>query len=348
MSRSAVATRDDSESPLISVVIPIRNEGRYIADTLTQLLSQQYPPNRVEFLVCDGRSDDQTREIVREIANSDARVKLIDNPGRRSSVGRNLGFRASSGDLVLVIDGHVQIPDDRLLDAVADLFARSGADCLGRPQPLIAAPNSPWADAIVAARSSWLGHNPNSMIYSDAECFAPAATIGAAYRPSVFARVGYVDEGFDACEDLEFNTRLDLAGLRCFTSPRLTVRYFARDTLTALFKQQYRYGYGRFKYLSRYPSKGTVAQLAPPGLVAATCWALASPWLPLPIAALPLVGLSLYLAVVAIAAGQLAGRTSGRGFARCLLVFVTIHYAVGCGYWKAFGNWRNWRSRRER
>jgi glycosyltransferase involved in cell wall biosynthesis len=330
--------------PLISVVIPIRNEERYIAGTLRQLQKQNFPPDRVEFLVCDGRSDDRTREIVAEIADADSRVKLIDNPALRSSAGRNAGFRAALGDLVLVIDGHVQIPDDRLLEAVADLFARSGADCLGRPQPLIAASNSPWAQGIVAARSSWLGHNPDSMIYSDAERFAPADTMGAAYRRSVFARIGYVDEGFDACEDLEFNTRLDLAGLKCFTSPRLSVRYFARDTLAGLFKQQYRYGYGRFKYLLRYPSKATLAQLAPPGLVAAACGALASPWLPLPIAVLPIAGLSLYLAVVAIAAGQLASRTSGVGFHRYFLVFVTIHFGIGCGYWKAFGSWRNWRS----
>jgi cellulose synthase/poly-beta-1,6-N-acetylglucosamine synthase-like glycosyltransferase len=340
----ARARRDDSDFPYISVVIPIRNEERYIAGTLRQLQNQDYPPGRVEFLVCDGRSTDRTREIVAGIAEADPRVKLVDNPGLRSSAGRNAGFRAASGDLMLVIDGHVQIPDEQLLNAVADLFARSGADCLGRPQPLIAASDSPWAHAIVAARSSWLGHNPDSMIYSDAERFAPAGTMGAAYRRTVFARIGYVDEGFDACEDLEFNTRLDLAGLKCFTSPRLSVRYFARDTLAGLFKQQHRYGYGRLKYLLRYPSKATIAQLAPPGLVAATLGAMASPWLPLPLATPLLAGISLYLAIVAIAAGQLAMRRPSVGIHRYFLVFVTIHYAIGCGFWAAFCNWRNWHS----
>mgnify|MGYP001358316240 CR=1 FL=1 len=53
------------ELPFITVVVPARNERRFIGDTLGQLLAQDYPREQLEILVCDGMSDDGTREIGR-------------------------------------------------------------------------------------------------------------------------------------------------------------------------------------------------------------------------------------------------------------------------------------------
>lgn len=53
--------------PLVSVVIPIRNEARYIERCLEAVLTQDYPPERLEILVVDGMSDDNTREIVEQL-----------------------------------------------------------------------------------------------------------------------------------------------------------------------------------------------------------------------------------------------------------------------------------------
>ncbi len=83
----------------------------------------------------------------------------------------------------------------------------------------------------------------------------------------MFDAIGYVDESFDACEDLDFNTRVDAAGLSCFTSPSLTMYYFARNTIGGLFRQMERYGLGRFRYLRKHPATMGLYQVAPAGLV---------------------------------------------------------------------------------
>ncbi|MCP3981353.1 MAG: glycosyltransferase family 2 protein [bacterium] len=317
--------------PRLTVVLPVRNEERFIADTLAQLQRQEFPRDDVEFLVCDGYSDDRTREIVRELAAADPRIRLLDNPGRRSSAGRNVGFRAARGEFVLVIDGHVQIPDGRLLANVVRRFDASGADCLGRPQPLIAEPGQPWAEAIVLARAGRLGHSPESFIYSDYEGFASAASMGAAYRRSVFDRIGYVDESFDACEDLEFNTRVDAAGLRCFTATDLTVRYYARNSPRALFKQLFRYGFGRYRYLRRHPRRTSPGQLVPAALVAGFAALPLLIWLLPPIGWIDLGLVSLYL--LAVFASAAAALRHGVGAAlRMLVVIPTIHFATGIGF----------------
>ncbi len=318
--------------PFISVVLPVRNEERYIEQTLRQLLNQDYPVECFELLVCDGMSNDHTRKIVQRLAQEDPRVRLLDNPRRRSSAGRNLGFRTARGEISVVIDGHVLIPDDQLLANIARLFHSSQAACLGRPQPLLATSAGSMSEAIAHARKSWIAHSQSSFINSQLEGFAPAASMGAAYRRELFNVVGYVDETFDACEDLEFNTRIDAAGMRCFTSPSLTVRYFARDSLVGLFKQMRRYGHGRLKYLLRHPSTLSITQLVPfffvVGLITLPLFVLLS-W---PLFLFGIGGYLLYLLIVLTTALQLARRTSWRHFPRYLAIFPTIHIGLGAGF----------------
>ena len=77
------------QNPFLTVVMPVRNEERFIADTLEQLLNQDYPQDRFEIIVADGQSDDSTCAIVTEISQRYPQVRLFPNPKRRSSSGRN-------------------------------------------------------------------------------------------------------------------------------------------------------------------------------------------------------------------------------------------------------------------
>ncbi len=200
--------------------MPILNEARCIEATLSQLLAQSYDPEYFEILVVDGQSTDGTQEIVQKIVDRYPNVQLLENPRRLSSAARNIGIRHASGDVVLVVDGHCEIENDHLLANVAEAFETSGADCIGRPQPQDIRTATPLQRAIAAARSSWLGHHPDSFIYSNKAQFVPAASVAVAYRIDVFEKVGYFDENFDACEDYEFNTRCDKAGLKCYFAPK--------------------------------------------------------------------------------------------------------------------------------
>ena len=51
-------------NPTVSIICPIRNEEKYIAECLEALLNQTYKNDQMEILVVDGMSDDRTREIV--------------------------------------------------------------------------------------------------------------------------------------------------------------------------------------------------------------------------------------------------------------------------------------------
>ena len=80
-----------SDQPFVTVILPVRNEARFIRRCLEAVLSQDYARERMQVLVVDGMSDDGTRAIVNQFVARDARVRLIDNPKQIVPTALNLG-----------------------------------------------------------------------------------------------------------------------------------------------------------------------------------------------------------------------------------------------------------------
>jgi len=316
----------------ISVIIPVRNEARFIEPTLTYLVNQDYDPDRFEILVVDGQSTDGTPALVAKFAQAHTNVHIFDNPRRLSSAARNIAIRHARGDVVLLVDGHCELADRGYLRKLAAAFDRSGADCIGRPQPLDIAGASPLQRAIAAARSSRLGHHPDSFIYASEEKFVPAKSVAVAYRRKVFEQVGYFDENFDACEDVELNHRVDIAGLKCYFTPEVAVHYAPRDTLGGLFRQLVRYGRGRVRLLRKHPETFSVSSLVPglfvAGVLLGPLAGLAWP----PLAAVYVGVLLLYASIVVAGSIAVAHHAHDYRLVGWLpLVFATVHAGSGTG-----------------
>jgi glycosyltransferase involved in cell wall biosynthesis len=337
----------DPPAPFITVVMPVRNEARFIGDTLAQILNQEYPPDRFEVIVADGMSDDGTPGIVREIAGRYPQLRLLENPERRSSAGRNVGFRNGKGELFLVVDGHCHIPDRKLLWNLAEAFRKSGADCLGRPQPLDPPGLTTFQEAVALARASRIGHGSDSLIYGEHEGYVSPVSNGAAYRRRVFDAVGYVDESFDACEDVEYNYRIEKAGLKSYTSPSLKVRYYPRETLRELFQQLRRYGYGRFRFLRKHPEAVLLGMIVPVMFTMVVFLTLIAipfmgvfrnvqePWTIPWFATFAIMAFWVaYFALIAIETIQLSARHGTRYMRHIPLIFFVIHFSLGYGFVK--------------
>lgn len=337
--------------PFITIVMPVRNEADYIQNTLDQLLTQDYPEDRFEIIVADGDSTDQTIEIVKKISGTHPQVLLLSNPGRLSSSGRNVGFKHGKGEIFAVVDGHCYIPDNRYLSTIAFCFEKSGADCLGRSQPLDPPGLSPFQKAVALARASRVGHSGDSFIYSNFEGYVNPVSNGFAYKREVFKKVGYVDERFDACEDVDFNYRIEKAGLRCYMSPALMVKYYPRENIKGLFKQMSRYGQGRYKFIRKHPETLSLNQVIPALFFLGILLILALEGLvfiypPLTLrhfSLIPLRGLIFiyctYLVGIILVSIDL-GRRKGKSYFQFLpLIFFIIHIGVGHGLLKeAFFN----------
>jgi succinoglycan biosynthesis protein ExoA len=170
---------------------------------------------------------------------------------------------------------------------------------------------------------------------------------GAMYRKEVFDRVGTFDPAFDACEDVEFNWRVERAGLACVTSPRLAVEYEARRGYGALFRQMRRYGIGRARLAKKHAGATSFGQLVPLlftlGLnVLLLLWIVRGsiPEAPRALAVLAVLVTALYALYVVLALGfalaaslrPVSGRRPGIALAPLIaLAFPVIHLGLGTG-----------------
>src|SRR5215216_4132157 len=99
-------------TPRVTVIMPVRNEAGYIAASLGDVLDQDYPSDRIEVLVGDGESDDDTVAIIERTAaaHPGCDVRVLRNECRIPPAALNQALADASGDLIIRIDGHCRIP----------------------------------------------------------------------------------------------------------------------------------------------------------------------------------------------------------------------------------------------
>lgn len=321
-----------SADPFVSVIVPVRNEARCIEATLRALFSQNYPADRFEVIVADGRSEDDTPDIIRRLQLEFAHLRLFDNPRRLSSAARNIGVHHARGKYVLIVDGHCEIRSRDYLRNLVQAFQQHNVESVGRPQPLELTHAPPLQRAIAAARRSRLGHNPGSFIYSDEGGLVPPQSVAIAYRRDVVDRLGGFDESFDACEDVEFNHRLAAAGGRCWFAPQLAIHYHPRGTLRGLAYQMSRYGRGRARLMLKHPKTVSLGPLVPAAFLISVGASLALSFFSL-WAAATWFGIMLTYAITVIATGcRLAWQAREARLALLFPgVFLAIHSGAGWG-----------------
>ena len=317
------------------MVVPIRNEEAFIASTLDGLLEQAYPRESFEIIVVDGESTDGTCKVVSTYAEKHPQVHLHNNPKKWSSAARNIGVKAAKGDVVVIVDGHCEFVDNQYFRNLEKAFARQDIDCLGRPQCLEVSNCSSTQEAIALARSSPLGHHPDSFIYSNEERLVPAHSVAVAYRKSVFETVGHFDENFDACEDVEFNHRIDKAGLKCLLAPQILLLYYPRSSFSGLFRQMARYGRGRVRLCRKHNETLSIKSFVPALFVLfVILGGIAAVFVPM--LRLPYFGvLGFYAAVVLYFSAMVAIQERKLQLLALMpIVFMAIHGGAGYGLLK--------------
>jgi glycosyltransferase involved in cell wall biosynthesis len=270
---------DPGGLPLVSVVMPVRNEGSYLAASFDALERQTYPRDRIEILVVDGGSTDGTRDMVRDRAATDARIRLLGGPGVNTPAAMNVGAAATTGTYIAKVDGHGYVNPDFLAVAVGVLESDPAIGCVGGVIVPIATTSV--QRAIQAARFSVLGVGVG--IYTAAPVRHDIDTVQCGvYRRDVLEAIGGFDPALQFGEDEEVNFRVRASGRRIVYEPAMAFRYHVRPTLGSLFRQYHNYGRARVAVVRKHPSFLRPKHLAPSALLVAlavtavTC--LVAPW----------------------------------------------------------------------
>lgn len=321
-----------SAEPLfVSVVVPCRNELRYIAACLDSILSSAYPADCLEILVVDGRSDDGTRAIIENYAARSPAVRLIDNPKGITPVALNMGIRAARGEIVVRMDVHVLYPPEYIPGLVAALQT-SGADNVGAVLVTRPASDKPIPRAIAVALSHPFGVG-NS--YFRIGVTAPRWVDTIAFfccRRSLFDRIGMFDEELVRHQDGEFNARLIGHGGRILLLPDIRSYYYARGSLRQVGRMYFQYGYFKPLVARKLRRIMTLRQMVPPLFVASLIGsALAGIWVPA--AAILSAGIAGLYGTLIAACSIWATRRHGVKCALALaVVFPVLHVSYGLGF----------------
>ena len=262
----------------MSVIVPCRDEERYIGPCLDSIIASDYPQERLEVLVADGRSRDGTRDIVTRYATQHVMIRLLDNPAQITPTGLNAGLRAARGDVIMRMDAHVVYPPSYIPRLVAALL-ESGADNVGGIIATLPADSTPVARAIAAALSHPFGVGTSYFrIGVGKRRWVDNVAFGC-WRRETFSRIGLFDEAMIRNQDDEFNFRLLRAGGRVVLVPGIVSHYYARASLRQLARMYFQYGYFKPLVAAKIGKVMTVRQLVP-GLFTLTLLVLGllAPW----------------------------------------------------------------------
>lgn len=308
----------------MTIGLPCLDEERHVEACLRSVLAQDYPADRMEILVADGGSRDDTRAIVERIAAEDGRVALLDNPGRLQSAGMNEVVRRARGDVIVRMDVHADYAPDYVRRSV-EVLRRTGADNAGGAARARA--ETPFQAALCAALSSPLGVGGSKYRSAENEGFVDTVWNGAFPR-RVFEEVGLYDPAAVTNEDAELNQRIRAAGGRVYLSREIVVHYLPRDRATALARQYFRYGTGRARTLLKHRRLTSLRPMIPFLMVLCGAALVATS----PLHGLTPVALAAYAALTGIEAVRV-GRGLGAG--RVLTVwaiFPLLHVSHGLGF----------------
>src|SRR3989344_1920005 len=116
--------------PEISIIIPCRNEEKFIAQCLDSILAADFPKDDMEVLVVDGMSQDKTRDIVKKYSTQYPFIYLLDNPKYITPCALNIGIKNAKADIVIRIDAHAKYDKNYFKNCVKNL-ALHQADNVG-------------------------------------------------------------------------------------------------------------------------------------------------------------------------------------------------------------------------
>lgn len=324
--------------PGVSIVIPVRNEEKYIKECLMSMYRQKYDKNKLEILIIDGLSSDATLKIINSIAEKKIKTRILVNPEKNTAISLNLGITEAIHKIIMRADARSSFENNYISKCV-NAMEKSGADNVGgliRPV---------WRNilqkAIGIGTTSIFGVG-NSAFRTGCDSGFVKTVFPGFFRKTALNKVkGFrVVPGYFS-EDSDINERIIKAGGKVFLDKNIEVFYYPRENIIELAKQYYRYGRIR---ISTSLKKGRVASLrylVPPlALAGSVILLLLGIFINSAYLLVFSVAFFLYLAcLVAFSAGLAIKNRHFPSFLLLIIVFPVIHISWASGFILGMFSW---------
>jgi len=227
--------------PFVSIIIPCRNEVRFIEKCIDSVIYNDYPKDKLEILIMDGVSEDGTREIVKEYQKKYHIIKLLDNPKKITPCALNIGIKHAKGQIIMRIDAHSTYEKNYISKCIKYL-EEYNADNVGGIWKIVPRENTIIGKTIVFSLSHPFGIGnthyrlgPKKPRWVDTVPFFCC-------KKEVFKEAGLFNEKLPRGQDMEFSLRLKKAGFKTLLVPEIVSYYYTRSDLKSFCKHNFKNG----------------------------------------------------------------------------------------------------------
>ncbi len=314
----------------ISIIIPIYNEEQYIKDCIDSIINSDYPKDKLELLLIDGMSSDNTREIVKEYQEQNDFIKLLNNPQKFAPHAMNIGVKNSRGEYIFIVSAHAQYAKDYFSKLVG-YMQKLNADCVGGVLKTEVKNRNKKSNSIKEVLTHKFGVG-NADFRTGVKELKEVDTVAfGCYKKEVFKKYGLYDEQLVRNQDIELNKRIINGGGKIYLVPDVECTYYARENFKALAKNNF--SNGKWNILTAYYTKTlnslSLRHFVPLifllSLLIPTLVAFFAPQL----IYLALLSLGSYLALVIMLSLKL--RDKENSFFYLLASFLVLHLSYGIG-----------------
>ena len=299
--------------------MPVLNEERHLEHAVRAIFAQDYLGD-VEVCLALGPSTDATNDVAARLQANEPRLRTVANPTGKTPAGLNAAIRATTGEVIVRVDGHSVLSPGYITRAVETL-RRTGAANVGGVQKAVG--TTPFEEAVAAAMASPFSMGGARFHTGGAEGPVDTVYLGVFQRTAI-EQVGLFDEKLVRNQDYELNIRLRKAGHTVWFDPKLEVEYRPRPSLRTLARQYAEYGAWKRHVLRLHPKSLKLRQIVPPiTLIALMVSSVAAPWVPITLV-VPIVYVGLVVLV--------SLTTPKRNAFRLIVVFPTMHMSWAWGF----------------
>lgn len=321
----------------VSVGVVAYNECNVINGILEDLAKQDYPHEKIELLLVDSASTDDTGKQLEAFAARQAelgfkRIQVLDNPKRKQAAGWNVVIQAAKEEILIRIDAHASIPVDFVSKNVR--LQEAGEKITGGPRPNIVDDPTPWKETLYLAESSMFGSSIAPYRREQGRRYVDSM-FHAAYRREIFDEVGGFNEKLGRTEDNELHYRMRQAGYRFCYDPEIISYQHVRNTFGGMMKQKYGNGYWIGRTVKVCPKCLEIYHFVPFAFVLGILITTVLCFFHFPWLAIAMWGLYWLLAVVMAVTGIIGDCRQGKRFSVSHLLlpvlFFLLHVAYGIG-----------------
>jgi glycosyltransferase involved in cell wall biosynthesis len=217
----------------ISVVIPCRNEEKYIENCLTSFVQLDYPKDLLEIIIVDGRSEDETLEIIKNFQLRYPFIKVLDNPNLFAPSAFNIGIKNATSEYIMIASAHSSF-EKNYISEIFNVLETLKCDGAGGVLRTDVKNKTKKTLSICKVLSNQFGVGNSKFRGGTNKPISVDIVPFGIYKKSVFESVGFYNERLKRNQDMEFSKRMIAKGNKIFLIPSAISTYYARETYQAL------------------------------------------------------------------------------------------------------------------